>query len=86
MSKQAGEGQREGDTELEAGSGLQAVSTEPAEGLEPTNREIMTQAEVGCLSGQATQAPQDAVCVVLRILFNAILDVVAVQIEKKGSI
>ena len=41
-----GEGQRErerqGDPESEAGSGLQAVSTEPDEGLEPMNREIMT--------------------------------------------
>ena len=42
-----GEGQREGDTESEAGSGLRAVGTEPDTGLEPTNREIMTWAEVG---------------------------------------
>ena len=34
--------EREGDTESEAGSRLQAVSTEPAAGLEPTHREIMT--------------------------------------------
>ena len=34
--------EREGDTELEAGSRLQAVSTEPDTGLELTNREIMT--------------------------------------------
>ena len=42
---QAGEGQRErereGDTS-EAGSRLQAVSTEPDAGLQLTNREIMT--------------------------------------------
>ena len=31
----AGEGQREGDTECEAGSRLRAVSTEPDTGLEP---------------------------------------------------
>ena len=36
------EGQREGDTECESGSRLQAVSTEPDAGLELTNREIMT--------------------------------------------
>ena len=41
------EGQREGDTESEAGSGLRAVSTEPDAGLAPTNREIVTRAEVG---------------------------------------
>ena len=41
------EGQREGDTESEAGSRLQAVSTEPDAGLELTNRRIMTWAEVG---------------------------------------
>ena len=29
------------------GSKLQAVSTEPDAGLEPTNQEIMTRAEVG---------------------------------------
>ena len=34
--------EREGDTESEAGSRLQAVSTEPDVGLELTNREIMT--------------------------------------------
>ena len=36
------EAQRGGDTESEAGSRLQAVSTEPDAGLEPTNREIVT--------------------------------------------
>ena len=42
-----GEGaEREGDKESEAGSRLQAVSTEPDMGLEPMNREIMTLAEV----------------------------------------
>ena len=33
---------REGDTESEAGSRLQAVSTEPDVGLELMNREILT--------------------------------------------
>ena len=33
--------EREGDTESEAGSRLQAVSTEPDMGLEPTNQELM---------------------------------------------
>ena len=33
---------REGDTESKAGSRLRAVSTEPDEGLEPTDLEIMT--------------------------------------------
>ena len=32
-----GEEQREGDTESEAGSGLQAVNPEPNMGLEPTD-------------------------------------------------
>ena len=41
-----GGAEREGDTESEAGSRLPAVSTEPDAGLEPTNREIMTSAEV----------------------------------------
>ena len=40
---QVGEGaEREGDTESEAGSRLQAFSSEPEVRLEPTNREIMT--------------------------------------------
>ena len=39
----SGEGaEREGDTESEAGSRLQAVSTEPYTGLELTSYEIMT--------------------------------------------
>ena len=39
--------EREGDTETEAGSRLQAISTEPDAGLEPTNHETVTWAEVG---------------------------------------
>ena len=55
-----GEGtEREGDTESKAGSRLWAVSTEPDAGLEPTDREIMTWAEVGRLTDGATQAPPD---------------------------
>ena len=39
----SGEGaKREGDKESEAGCSLQAVSTEPDAGLEPTDVEIMT--------------------------------------------
>ena len=53
-----GRAEREGDTESEAGSGLHAVSTEPDVGLEPMGHEIMTWAEVGCLTDWATQAPQ----------------------------
>ena len=37
-----GGAEREGETESEAGSRLQAVSTEPDVGLEPMNREIVT--------------------------------------------
>ena len=51
-----GEG-REGDTESEAGSRLQADGTEPDAGLELMNYEIMTWAEVGRLTNWATQAP-----------------------------
>ena len=53
-----GEGQREGETESEAGSRLWAVSTEPDAGLKLTDREIMTWAEVGSSTDWATQAPQ----------------------------
>ena len=42
-----GGAESEGDTESEAGSGLRAVGTEPDAGLELTDREIMTWAEVG---------------------------------------
>ena len=52
-----GGAEREGDTEWEAGSRLRAVSTEPDAGLELTDREIMTRAEVGRLTYCATQAP-----------------------------
>ena len=37
-----GGAEREGDTESEAGSRLQAVSTEPDAGLELTDHQIMT--------------------------------------------
>ena len=37
-----GGAEREGDTESEAGSRLQAVSTEPDAGLELTSHEIVT--------------------------------------------
>ena len=53
----AGQGQREGDTESEAGSRLRAVGTEPNGGLELTDHEIMTWAEVGRPTDWATQAP-----------------------------
>ena len=39
---QMGKGQRERETEFEAGSRLQAVSTEPDAGLKLTDREIVT--------------------------------------------
>ena len=41
-----GGAEREGDTESETGSKLRAVSTEANAGLELTNREIVTCAEV----------------------------------------
>ena len=49
---------RDRDTESEAGSRLWTVSTELDMGLEPTNCEIMTWAEVWCLTNWATQALQ----------------------------
>ena len=53
-----GAGQRERETESEAGFRLRAASTEPDAGLELTNREIITRAEVGRLTDRATPAPQ----------------------------
>ena len=52
-----GGAEREGDTESEAGSSLWAISPEPDAGLELTDREIVTWAEVGRLTDWATQAP-----------------------------
>ena len=54
-----GGAEREGDTESEAGSTLQAVSTEPDAGLQLTDREIITWAEVIRLTDWATQVPQN---------------------------
>ena len=56
QSMSRGGAEKEGDTESKAGSRLRAVSTEPNAGLELTNREIMTWAEVRCLTDGATQA------------------------------
>ena len=52
-----GGAEREGDTELEAGSRLWDISPEPDMGLELADREIVTWAEVGRLTDWATQAP-----------------------------
>ena len=54
-SEKKGGAEREGDTESEVGSRLWAISPE---GLEPTDCEIMTWAEVGRLTDWATQVPQ----------------------------
>ena len=59
QSMSGGGVEREGDTESEAGSRLWAVSTEPDAGLQLTNHEIMTWAEVGCSTDWATKAPLD---------------------------
>ena len=53
-----GGAERQGDTESETDSRLWAVSTEPNVGLERTDCEIMTWAEVGRLVDWATQARQ----------------------------
>ena len=58
QSMNRGGAEREGDTESEMGSRLWAVSTEPHAGLELTDREIMTWAEVRRLTVWATQVPQ----------------------------
>ena len=50
MSGGGAERERDTHTESEAGSRLQAVSTEPNVGLKRTNHEIMTWAEVGRLT------------------------------------
>ena len=49
--------ERAGDTESQAGSRFWAASTESDTGLEPTNHEIKTWAEVRRLTEWATQAP-----------------------------
>ena len=52
-----GGAEREGDTESERGTTLRAVSADPDGGLELTNCENVTWAEVGRLTDCATQAP-----------------------------
>ena len=56
QSMNRGGADREGDTESETGSRLWAVSTEPDTGLELTDCEIMTWAEVGRLTDRATHS------------------------------
>ena len=62
------ERERETDTKSGAGSRLWAVSTEPDAGLQPTNCEIMTWAEVRPLTNWATQVPQVASFLKLPVL------------------
>ena len=52
-----GGAEREGDTESEAGSRLWAINPEPDAGLELTDREMVTRAEVGRSTDRATQVP-----------------------------
>ena len=59
LSASWGGTEREGDTESEAGSRLQAVGTQPDVGVKLTNCEIMTWAEVRCLTDWVTQALLD---------------------------
>ena len=70
-SMSRGRAEREGDTESEAGSRLWVVSTEPDAGLELTNREIMTWAEVRHPTDWATQAPQERDFLVRASVINA---------------
>ena len=57
QSMNRGGSEREEDTESETGSRLWAISPEPDAGLELTDREIVTWAEVGRSTDWATQAP-----------------------------
>ena len=57
VSRGRGGTEREGDAESEAGSRLHAASTESDAGLKLMNREIMTRAQVGCLTDRATHVP-----------------------------
>ena len=56
-SVSGGEAERKGDTEPEADARLWAVSIEPDAGLKPTNLEIITWAEVGCLPTEPPRRP-----------------------------
>ena len=58
QSVSGGGAEREGDTEPKVGSRLWAVSPDPNTGLELIKHEIMTWAEVGCLTHWATHVPQ----------------------------
>ena len=57
----AGVGQRERETESEAGSRLWVVSIEPNVGLEPVIHEIMTWAKVRHLTNCSTQVPWERI-------------------------
>ena len=65
--------EREGDTESKAGFRPWAVSAEPDAGLELTNREIMTRAQVRRLTYWATQAPQ-CVPFYMALDFNRVIE------------
>ena len=57
QSMSRGGAEREGDTERKAGSRPWAISAEPDTGLELMDCEIMTWADVGCLTNWATKVP-----------------------------
>ena len=60
-----GGAETEGDTESEAGSRLQAVSTRPDAGLEPTNRTARSRPEPKS-GAYPTEPPRCPLCAVLK--------------------
>ena len=70
QSLSGGGAERQEDTESKAGSRLWTVSAEPDMGLKPTNREIMTCAEVGRLTDWAPQVPLEFLVLKKSTTFN----------------
>ena len=66
--------EREGDTESEADPRLHVGNTYPDVGLEIMNREIMTWAEVGCLTDWASQVSRNGSLNVYSLLHAGCLD------------
>ena len=79
--------EREGVTESKGGSRLWAVSTEPDEGLEPTDRDIMTWAKVRRLTDRATQAPPKfTIFIILSVCLSIYLSIYLSKDFKVNSV
>ena len=85
-STSGGGAKSEGDTGSEPGSRLEAVSTEPDMALKLTNHEILTWAEVRCLTDWATQGVSPRWKLIIKGLISKCNKIEAYKIDIQNQV